>query len=99
MGTVLAMSKRFKKDYYCIPPRFEKSAKFWRYAIAVLLKNASTLRVLYSLHRASTTVVCPLVHTSVFLHIIALPVQVACAPRCDTSDSTFYYITGIIIPS
>ena len=35
----------FRKDCYCIPPKFEKKAKFWRYAIAVFSKNASTLRV------------------------------------------------------
>ena len=33
--------------------------------------------------------VCPLVHTSVFLHTISLPVT--CAPRYGTANPTFYY--------
>ena len=35
----------FKKDCYCIHLNFRKSTKFWRYAIAVFFKNASTSRV------------------------------------------------------
>ena len=42
---LFAMSKRFKKDRHCVPPIFQKSAKVWRYAIAVLFENPSTLRV------------------------------------------------------
>ena len=33
--------------------------------------------------------VCPLVHTSVPLHTIALPIT--CAPRYNTANTTFYY--------